>query len=270
VVKVVTVGYMKAAVEVLSQIQALYNQMTIALGISDTREGIDPKPRTSLGGIQLSMDASNNATYFIEKAYVDVHIEFAKRIMKYLIEITKEGGERFEQFSHIVGQANGMLLETIKDIPLHQLGLHIENVNTDQQMQYLRGLAEQLVKAQLMDIEVLNLLVKQDNYKYAAVLMVLKYKQKQKQLRAEKQEAFQQEMMLKEQDMQLRHADIMAKGQANVMVVDAEKRWDGKLIELENRLKTQAQAMLKEMIKNNRIEEEAASTQIQVRAHMQV
>lgn len=261
-VKVFTVGHMRAATEILNQIQLLYQQMTVALGISDVREGIDPKPRTSLGGLQLAMDASNNATYFIEKAYVDVYIEFANRLMQYIIMVAKEGGQRLEQFKHIVGQANGMLLESIKDIPQHQLGLHLENVNTDQQMQYLRNLAEQLVKAQMMDLEVLNLLVKVDNYKYAAVLMIMKYKQKVREKQQEQQMMHQQAMELKQMDLDIEMQKIKQRWDGEAMVVELGKQWDMKIIQMEDRLKANTQMLMKDVIKNNRIEEHAATTEI--------
>jgi hypothetical protein len=252
-------GYAEAALECLTQIQTLYNLMTVALSISDTREGIDPKPRTSLGGIQRALEGSNNGTFFIEKGYMDMTMEFANRMMYYMNSIVEENdSERLQEFKDIVGQANGLAYEAIGDIPKHRLGMFIENVNTDEQKQYLLQLADSMVKAGQMDVEALSLIVKVENYKYAAVLMILKYKQKQKELAAKAEKEFQQQMQIKEMDLKIQQAGFQAKEEAKTISIDREKQWDMKIAELEGRLRAQTQAMIKDITGNNRIAENEA------------
>lgn len=261
-IKIFKVGYGQAGLDCLNNIQALYNQMTIALSISDVREGIDPKPRTSLGGIQLSLAASNNGTYFVEKGYMDMVIEFSNRMLYYMNQIVQEGdSKRLQEFKDVVGQANGWAYEAIGDIPKHRLGLYVENVNTDQQKQYLVSLADQMVKAGQLDIEALNLIIKVDNYKYAAVLMIMKYKQKQRMLREEADRAHQQQMQLKAMDFDIAKQNYISKEQAKTISIDREGQWDLKIAELEGRLKAQTQLMLKEVLKNNHIEQDAAKAE---------
>lgn len=262
-IKVFKVGYGAAGLECLNNIQALYNQMTIALSISDVREGIDPKPRTSLGGIQLSLAASNNGTYFVEKGYMDMVIEYSNRMMYYMNQIVQEGdSKRLQEFKDVVGQANGLAYEAIADIPKHRLGLYVENVNTDQQKQYLVSLADQMVKAGQLDIEALNLIIKIDNYKYAAVLMIMKYKQKQRQLREEAEIAHGRAIELKQMDLKIESQRYISKEQAKTISIDRMGEWDAKIVELEARLKAQTQLMLKDVLKNNHIEQDAAKAQL--------
>lgn len=258
-IEVFKVGYGQAGIDCLNNIQALYNQMTIALSISDVREGIDPKPRTSLGGIQLSLAASNNGTYFVEKGYMDMIIEFSNRMLYYMNQIVEEGdSKRLQEFKDVVGQANGWAYEAIGDIPKHRLGLYVENVNTDQQKQYLVQLADQMVKAGQLDIEALSLIIKVENYKYATVLMIMKYKQKQRQLREEAAIVHQREMEKKGMDLEIIKQTFVSKEQAKTISIDRMGEWDAKIVELEARLKSQTQLMLKDVIKNNRIEENNA------------
>lgn len=259
-----TAGFGAAALDALNQMRVLYNEMTMALAISDTREGIDPKPRTSLGGLKLSLAASNNGTFFIEKGYMDMVLEMGNRMKHYMDQIVREGeSERLQHFRDIVGLANSMAYEAIGDIPNHRMGLYIDNVNTDEQKQYLLQLCQKLVEAQQLDIEALQLIIKIENYKYAAVLMIMKYKQKQRQIQEAKDREFAQIMAAKEKDLQIESAKYTAKAQAQTITIDREGQWDMKIQQMLSELKSQGQAMMKEIIKNNRIEENVVNKQLE-------
>lgn len=255
-VKNFSTGNGKAALDALVTMRELYGQMTTALAMSDVREGIDPKPRTSLGGIQLSLAASNNGTFFLEKGYMDMTIEVSNRILYYMNQIVREGdSDRLQEFKDVVGLANGMAMEAIKDIPMHRLGLFIDNVNTDQQKQYLVNLAEQMVKAGQLDIEALNLIIKVENYKYAAVLMIMKYKQKQRQIREDEARKQNYLMELKRADFEIVKQTHISKEEAKTISIDREKQWEQKIEQMKIELKSQSQTMIKDMIKNSRMEE---------------
>jgi hypothetical protein len=261
-IKVFKVGYGAAALDVLNGMRVLYNEMTVALSINDVREGIDPKPRTSLGGIQLSLAASNNGTYFIEKGYMDVVLSFANRMNYYMSQIVSEGeSDRLEEFRNVVGLANAMAYEAIKDIPMHSLGMYIDNINTDEEKQRLINTADQLVKAGLMDIEVLHLMIKIDNLKYATVLMIMKYKQKQKQLQEQKDKEFNQMMQAKEKDLEIAMGTFRAKEDAKSANIELTKKWDQAIEQMKIELKSQSKAMLDEMKATNRKETEEIKSQ---------
>lgn len=248
-------GKMDSALKVLTHIQMLYDLLTRALTLSGPAEGTTPKPRTSLGGIQLSVQAMDNGIFFIEDAWSSVVLDFAARILKYMMCVTEEGGPRFEEMSHVIGMANGMVLESIKDIPKHRLGLHVDNVNTDKQKELLIGMATEMVKAGMLDIEALNLLIKVDNYKYASVLMILKYKEKQRKIEEAKQMEFQRQMQLGQQQLEITKALQMNKAQADTIPIEVEKKWEFIMEKWLAEFKASSQNTTKDVIKNNRIEE---------------
>lgn len=263
-VKHFSTGQGAAALRCLERIKVLYDQLTTALAISDAREGVDPKPRQSLGGIRLSLDASNNGTYFIEKGCIDMVVQFGNRLLYYMRQIVQEGdSERLQEFRDVVGKANGMAMEAIKDIPDHSLGLYVDNVNTDQQKQYLVGMATEMVKAGKLDVEALNLIIKVDNYKYAAVLMIMKYKQKQRKLMEDDERKQGYIMQQKNMDLQIKKQEYISKEEAKTISIDREKQWDMKIKEMEARLRSNNQAMIKDMISNNRMNEQTHKSDLE-------
>jgi hypothetical protein len=251
-------GQMEAATRTLENMMNLYMVMTRSLAISEVTEGVDPKPRQSLGGLRISAQGGNNATFMLEKGYTSLNVECGRRDMWWIEKVVSEGdaSERYKYLVDFIGQANGLNLQTIKDIPSHRLGLHIDNLNTDEQKQKLDALAEQLVKAGMMDVEVLSLIIKITNYKYAAVLMVLKYKQKQRQIMEQKEQEFMREMQLKQMELKIEQQRFMAKAQAEAFVVNVSKQWDERIAVEINKLKAQTQAQIKDVMKNNRIEQD--------------
>lgn len=247
-------GHLESAREKLVLIQEIYNMAKQAVGTSDIAEGLDPKPRQSLGGINLSLAANTKSNYFMEKACIDMNLEVQSRLLNYIILIAQEpDSDRFQRFRSVVGVANSMSVESLKDIPNHELGLYVDNVNTEEQKARLIGFAEELVKAQLLDIEVLQLIIKVDNYKYAAVLMIMKYKQKQKEIQAQREMEFQREMQLKQMDIEINKQNYMNKAQADGMVKQMQAKLEFEQEQWLAKWKSHAQQILKEMTKNNKI-----------------
>lgn len=247
-------GYAEAAASTLLQMRGVYNEMTLALSMSDVREGIDPKPRTSLGGIQLSLEASNNGTYFIEKGYIDIYLEFANRMLYYMMQIVTEGdSQRLNEFKAVVGLANGLALEAINDIPKHNLGLYIDNVNTDKQKQYLVEMADQMVKAGQLDMDAFHLIIKIENYKYAAVMLVLKWKEKLKRNAQEEEIKHRRILELKQADLAIKRQEYISKEEAKTISITAEKQWDYRIEKMIAELRAQTQAMIKDVTSQNRM-----------------
>jgi hypothetical protein len=185
-------------------------------------------------------------------------------MLYYMYQIVEEGdSKRLQEFKDVVGLANGLALEAIGDIPKHRMGFFIDNVNTDQQKQYLVQLADQMVKAGQLDIEALNLIIKVDNYKYAAVLMILKYKQKQRQNREEQERQFQQQMALKQQDLEITRQQFVSKEEAKVISIEAAKRMDYEIEKMKIQMKSDSQAMRDEIKKNNKIETDNHKAQLE-------
>lgn len=253
-------GHLASALEKLTLMQELYNTMTQALGISDVREGNDPKPRTSLGGINLALEASNNATYNMEEAMSDLHMELQMRLLRYIIEICNEGDSpRFKQFSAIVGKGNSLAMESIRDIPAHELGLYMDDVNTDRMKAELNQLVEKMVEAKMIGVEALHLIIKEENYKYAAVLMILKYKEFQRKQEAMAELQFKREMALKDKDIEAKRQEYMSRGEADAKVEQIKQQLIRGTQQWLAVWKSNAQQMLNDARKSAKIEEKVTT-----------
>lgn len=255
--------HLQSAKEQLMLMMDLYNMCRQSLGIDPVGEGVAPKPRQSLGGIQLALDAGTSANWNMEKGYMDVVIEVGNRLLCYIISIINQGdSQRLQEFKDVVGAANGMALEAIKDIPNHKLGLSIENVNTDEAKARLVDMTEKLATAGMIDIEALYLINKIDNYKYAVVLMIMKYKQKQAQLADAKTLEFNRQVQLRNLDIQFKQQDYMSRADAESVLLSLSKKWDEKIgVELAN-IKSMSQQKLKEITGDNKIEQDKTKDQL--------
>jgi len=81
----------KTAMDRLIAIGEVYNQMTMAIGINDVSEGVDAKPRVSLGATELATEASNNSRFYLNKAMLNLDIEIGYRFLYYFFEIVNSG-----------------------------------------------------------------------------------------------------------------------------------------------------------------------------------
>lgn len=252
----VKTGHLDTAKERLLMMMELYNMCRQSLGINPVGEGVEPKPRQSLGGIQLALDAGTSASWYMEKGYMDMVLEVGKRLMDHIIAIVNSGdSKRLQEFRDIVGAANSMALESIKDIPKHRLGLTIENINTDAAKAKLMQITEQLVSAQMLDIETLYLITKIDNYKYAVALMLMKYKQRAADAEAVKELEFNRQVQLKGMDIEFKKQDYLNQVNAESILLKLSKQMDERLETKLAQMKTEAQKNLKVMTGDNRVEE---------------
>lgn len=244
----------------LEIIGVLYNQMTLALSISDIREGEDLKPRQSLGGAKLALEASNKGTWDIDKAYTKVLEMFGERIVQHIhnimIEYKKYGyKERFEDFKSLVGEANGLTLEAIADIPFEKFGVNVKNEDTSAKKDYVLNLATELAKGGALDIEIIDLLIKINNWKEAFVVMKMNYKKKKREAQDQASLEHQRQLELGQQALQIAQATQASKTQGKVQEIDAQGSVDAKLTEILAQLKHQAQSRLLEQRGENKMKE---------------
>lgn len=249
-----------AAKELLEIISMLYGQMTQALAISDAREGQDLKPRQALGGAELALEASNQGTWLIERAYTQVLEMFGERMIQHIHNIMIEYKvygykDRFEDFKASVGEANGLMLEGIAKIPLEQFSLFVKQEDTSAKKDYILNLADSLAKGGALDFEIIDLLIKIDNWKEAFVLMKMNFKKKKREL----QEQAKLEHDRRMQELQMQGQNAMAQNQQNaqnrLQEIDKSGQIEAMLTKVLSELKTQSQAILGNQRKDNKIEE---------------
>jgi len=265
-------AHLQTAQERLTVIMDLYAMMVRAFGMNEITEGAGPKPRQSLGAIEQAMNISNNATYFIEKGFLDIYKELGFRLLAYFREVVQEGdSERLREFQDIVGQANAWALEAIKDIPYRKLAVLVDAINTDEQNSFLNQMAMQMATGQnplISPDEAIELTFIQ-NVKYKFALLRLKINKGRRDAMANQQQLAEAGAAAAQQEFQMRMAEIQAKIQGQAQLTDLIKQWDGRLLQMEAQLKYMSQSQIKEQIKDNRIEQDTAKMEMEKNSEQQ-
>ena len=247
---------MESAFKNLEGMMQLYNLMMQSLSQNNVTEGAGSKPRQNATGIELSADASSSAQYFIEEQYLDSTLELGKRFIYYFKDIVDRGdSDRLEGFMNIVGEASGYAFQAIKEIPLHNLGLSVNNVMNDTQKQLIFSLAEKLGAAGILMPEDIYFISTIDDPKYAFAILSIKAKQGRK-LAQQQQDAQNNAIMeSKKMDMQLELTKMREQGNISQQLINIEKGWDLKIDEIINRLKGELQLQVKDKTGQNKSEE---------------
>lgn len=256
-------GHIASAIDRINAMMILYQMMTRALGISETSEGVDPKPRQSFGAIKSAMEGTSNATYSIEKYYSKAVTQCGERLLYYIKSIVDEkDSSRLKEFQNVVGKANGMAVESIKDIPMHTLGLSVQNIITEEQKAFVNGLAQQMAGAGTLDEDTALFLTMVDNLKYSYAILRLKMKQKKREVQQATEADRNFKIQMKQEDQKFQILQIQTAEQGNYATKEMMKKWDAQIMQMENMIKQQGQLEVKDKIKDNRVEEKVVEKQL--------
>lgn len=265
-------GHLESAGQKIALIFQLYQFMNQCLGGNDIAAGQAPKPRQALGGIEFALEASNNATYYIQKAYVDGYTELGYRLLYYFREVVSEkNSKRLQEFRDIVSKANSAALEAIDGIPTRNLGLTVDMANTTEQNQFINQMALEMATSPtgLLDPDEALELTFINNVKYKFALLRMKMKRKRKEAMLAKQQDQQFQMQMAQKQIELQSAKIQEQGNVQRMIVDEKGKIDAMLLQLEDKIKFASQMGIKDKIKDNKIEQDAISNQMKVNTEQQ-
>lgn len=233
----------------LALITSIYQMMTQSLGINQVAEGQAPAARTNLGGINASLTAGSNSRYFLEEALTSTIEGVADWLMYYIKECIDEGegSPRFQTIADIVGQANSMALESLKDIPLHRMHLHLENQMTDEFKAAIMKVADSMAAAGVLTPDLVLFLSIIENAKQAYGILALKLQQAKATQAAQAQAQAQQAQQAAQQANDLKIAQINATNRGEYLTHEMMKQWDYKIAQLLEGLKQQTQVQTTQM-----------------------
>jgi hypothetical protein len=255
-------GFAELAEQELKRIMELYQMMMVSLAQNDVSEGQQAKPRTPVEGVQASMQASSNGTWFIEKPARECQVMFGERCIQWMLMVIKEhktygAKRRWEELSNVLGYAHALMLEGIEDLQPEDIGLTVTLEDVHAYQNYVIELANKMADNGEVGREVVGLVMNQvkENWKYSYVLLMIG-KQKRDKEKAE-QEDLQHKRALELQQGQLKVALAVAagKGGAKDKNIQTQGDVDARLTQLENQLKAQSQAQQKDEISANRQKE---------------
>lgn len=249
-------GYLKAAAEKIIFISELYNQMTMAIGINDVTEGVDPKPRQALGAIEMANTASNNSRFHLEQASLNCELEQGWRYLYFFHEIVNSNDkDRIEALESIVGETNSKALSGIRDIPLHKLGIYVDNIDTEKlRASILEMAGQEYQKGNLLPQDYLFLL-SCENVKQAMAVLRLKLKKREQELKAQREQEFNQAMALEDKKMAIAEQMEKIKGMMKAHNIEVQGIVTKQIKALENRLQTLGALDVKAAIKESKKEE---------------
>lgn len=269
-------GMLEKAEKYLNIILQLYNLTTVSLAQNDISEGQDVKPRTAVAGIQASLVASAQGTWFIEKGARQFLVMFGERTIQWLLYVLKEHKKykldsRWSELQTVIGMANSMALETIDEYNPEQIGLTVSLEDVRAKKQFYSELAVQMLKDGKIDDGDLQMIVDaiNENYKYGSTLLNIASKKMKRELA--NQQALQQEYAkeLKDKDLQIALALQKAKGDSKDQNIVTEGKVNEMIDEKLNDQKQQHQLQIKDKISQNRIEENANKSEQEKEKEMQ-
>ncbi len=262
----VELNSLDTAAKRLALIMTLYRLLTQSLGFNEVTEGQTPEARTNLGGINLAVAASSNALYQMEEALISSQLNLGERMMYYIKEIVDEGpdSERFQEFQNIVGEANSMAAQGIKDIPLHKMSLHLEDQMTDQIKQEIINTAKEMAKAQIISPDQVLFLMFIENVKYAYAILAIEIRAGQKAYMdsqvAARQQTRSDQLFTAQLKIMENHAQHTDDAETAKMLADI----DTQRTIIDNQLKTRGQVITKDQINNHRIQQSIIDNRLEL------
>jgi len=230
------------------------------LAQSDVTEGIGAKPRTNELSIEASIEASNNAIWFVEYPVRQFMIMYAERCIQYIINLVKDKkvydyADRWQNFEEVVGLAQSLMIEGIADIAPEDIGITVSLMDTTAQQALVTNMAMEMMKNNQLSYEGAILVIEtvRVNYKMGFALMGMFAAQKAEENAAKAEVEHQQAMELQQMQLQTALALQQAKGQSVDQNIMTQGQVDAQLQQQINELKYQTQSALKNQTTQSKI-----------------
>lgn len=255
-------GHLEKAEKYLLIMLGLYEQLKMALAQNDVTEGQQAKPRTAVAGIEASLEASNNAIFFLEKPARELLIMVGERNVQWQLNVLKEyrkygHSERWEEYCDVVGLANALMIEGIEDENNESLGISVSLEDTTQLQETVFAMATEMAKNKEISREAQALVLDTVRYswKYAIALLLLSAEEQAEENAAQADVAHQQAVELQQLQLQTAIALQGAKGETIDKNIMTQGQVDSQLQQQINELKFQTQSLLKKQTTEGRKEE---------------
>lgn len=261
----ISTGHLEKAEKLLEIILTQYNMMTIALAQNDVTQGVLPKPRTAVAGIEASLEAANNGIWFIEKPVREFTIMFGERVVQHVLCMVREKNKygyenRWKEFAEVVGLAHALMVEGIEDIAPEDIGITVSLEDTEAMREYIFNLANEMAKNREVSREAVGLVIDSlslGSWKYAYALLMLGANEQKREMQAQEEIQHQRIMEIEDKRLQTALALQNAKSVGKDQNINTQGAIDEALQTQLNTGKFQSQAALGEQRKQGKMEENA-------------
>jgi hypothetical protein len=238
--------------------------LTQSLAKGQVNEGLQPKPRTPLGGIEIATEAANKATYFIEESYINgVVIPYAMRCAQHIHCMANEAKkynyqERWKQFVDVVGSYNGAVIESIENIKFENIGLTISNKDDSSKKELITQAIVQRYAQKQLSTAAFGLVLDTAQWKLQIVELSLEEEKAQERAEQQAEAEHQRAMELKAQDLKIAQALTEAKGKSKDENIITQGKIDAAVEAQMSKLKAENMAAQKDqLLKNKLIQDQA-------------
>lgn len=247
----------------LDQIFKIYNIMLMSAGLNNNRLAQDPKQHQSLSAINSASEASYSATKFLERLYNESVRQFIERCMYWnrlvITEFDKNltpKTERAKVLSALIGGYGINLLELYNDMPDQDCSLIVDTKDTSAERNYIIQSAIQYEMNGVLDIGTSITLMQIENFNLMKLYLISCIKKKERL-------AIENQMTMNQSQQQAQQEAFAMQQQMEAQKMAYEKQLEYQKESQLGREKLSGQLETKDKIKNNRIEEERATKQIE-------
>lgn len=226
-------------------------------GINEARDGSTPDKDALVGIEKMRLLASNNTTRETYKGFLDGVFAPIGRVMSRMIQYKVEYGDGIKEYDNIIGELGVKAVEFAKDLPMARMGIIVEALPTDDQIQQLLDMLNiSLTNKEIRPEDYLE--VKREmNVKKGERLLVYRRKEYAKQQIAEFEQREQitaereaksamaaaeaekikqvaraeAEMSIKEREYALKNKLAVIEAEEKLKLIDREGYWKERLIE---------------------------------------
>tara|TARA_R100000008_G_scaffold26150_1_gene14226 strand:- start:12998 stop:15283 length:2286 start_codon:yes stop_codon:yes gene_type:complete len=214
-------------------------------GINEARDASQPDKESLVGVQKMALLASNNATRWLNQAFLSITRNTAKSIALRVQDLVKYSGT-YKGYVQSIGEYNMKAIEVTKDVTLADFGIMIEPLPDEEQKQLLEQNIQVSIQQGELRIEDAILIRSIPNIKLANQMLILrrkKYAEEQQEMAMAnaKANAEQQQVSIQakaQADSQLKMQDVQAdieklKAEYELRETFAQAEHERKLRELE-------------------------------------
>lgn len=253
-------GHIEKAERYLKLILEQYNLMQISLVQNSLTEGQGGKSHVTQLGIQETISASDNGTYYLEKPAREFLITYGERCIQWQLMVLKEHKvygfkQRWEELANVIGASNSWLLESVEELNAEEIGLTVSLESTTFYEKYLFELANHMADKGEIAREAVGLVINtaKVNWKYSYCLLMLAAKKQQEQIAHKEELDFERAKQLKQMDLQIAMAMQKAKSDGKNDNIGHQAQADIAVNDSVNKGKAQTMAEQKNQLLLNKL-----------------
>lgn len=213
---------------IMATIKAEIRELT---GINEQRDATTPNPESLVGLQKLALEASVNATYYIDEAVrmtLEDGYRWAMCLIQYILKPENKGTKPYEALMAFAGRMKPAIIESAGKLHAHQLGIKIEDFPTEAQKQFTQAIIMQMYAGGKLDAADLFAINRNTNYKDAQALTIIRQRKKEVEARKAGELALKIDMAKNERQLQSREkvATTIAQGEVTEETIQAKSTLD--------------------------------------------